>query len=208
MAFPSDVSAAPSLTESLPLWRPPLSRALHRNRSQPQARYFQLATLGENDQPANRTVVFRGFVAPPVAAVTGHSLKFVTDGRSQKIHQMAQNPWAEACWYFAKTREQFRLSGLLHHIPSGGNPALRRASWQALSPSAQAQFGRPEPGKPQAPDTSFQATAVDADEPPETFVVVLLTPSQVDHLELRGDPQQRTQYQQVGTVWQRRAVNP
>jgi pyridoxamine 5'-phosphate oxidase len=42
-------------------WRSPLSRALYRNRNLPYCRYLQLATVRPNGQPANRTVVFRGF---------------------------------------------------------------------------------------------------------------------------------------------------
>jgi pyridoxamine 5'-phosphate oxidase len=43
-------------------WRSPLSRALHRDGSKPHSRYFQLATVQANGHPANRTVVFRGFL--------------------------------------------------------------------------------------------------------------------------------------------------
>ncbi|MEO1006929.1 MAG: pyridoxamine 5'-phosphate oxidase, partial [Cyanobacteria bacterium J06638_38] len=41
-------------------WRSLLSGAIHRNRSQPHSRYFQLATVTPEGYPANRTVVFRG----------------------------------------------------------------------------------------------------------------------------------------------------
>jgi hypothetical protein len=43
-------------------WREPLARALHRNRSLAYSRYLQLATVRNNGRPANRTVVFRGFL--------------------------------------------------------------------------------------------------------------------------------------------------
>ncbi|MFM7425627.1 MAG: pyridoxamine 5'-phosphate oxidase family protein, partial [Elainella sp.] len=99
-------SAGPLLPDLAP-WRTPLARALHRNRALAYARYFQLATVQHDGKPANRTVVFRGFLEP------GNRLKLIADRRSQKIDQLAHQPWAEVCWYFPKTREQFRLSGTM-----------------------------------------------------------------------------------------------
>ena len=87
------------------LWRPSLDLALHRNRPSPDARYVQLATLRENHRPAVRTLVFRGFLGD-----TNH-LTFATDGRSEKVVELEHSPWAEACWYFPQTREQFRFLG-------------------------------------------------------------------------------------------------
>ncbi len=87
------------------LWRPSLDLALHRNRQSPQARFVQLATIRENGRPAVRTLVFRGFLGET------HQLTFATDGRSVKAAELEQLPWAEACWYFHLTREQFRFTG-------------------------------------------------------------------------------------------------
>ncbi|MEO8891182.1 MAG: pyridoxamine 5'-phosphate oxidase family protein, partial [Coleofasciculaceae cyanobacterium] len=88
-------------------WRSLLARAIHHNRSLPYSRYFQLATIRADHRPANRTVVFRGFLDET------DQLKMITDFRSAKVEQIQQQVWGEACWYFPKTREQFRLSGKL-----------------------------------------------------------------------------------------------
>ncbi len=90
---------------TLPPWRSPLARALHRNRSLPYARYLQLATVRANGRPANRTVVFRGFLDG------SDQLKFVTDARSEKAEQVSQFSWGEACWYFPKPASNFGLQG-------------------------------------------------------------------------------------------------
>ncbi|MCA1991428.1 MAG: pyridoxamine 5'-phosphate oxidase family protein, partial [Coleofasciculus sp. S288] len=90
---------------SLAPWRSLLASALHKNRSLPYARYFQLATIRADGRPANRTVVFRGFLD------STNQLKIITDTRSQKAEQIDHQPWGEVCWYFPKTREQFRLLG-------------------------------------------------------------------------------------------------
>jgi len=66
----------------------------------------QLATIRADNRPANRTV-FRGFLEDT------DQLKFVIDARSQKVDQIFHQPWAEACWYFPETHEQFRITGCL-----------------------------------------------------------------------------------------------
>jgi len=86
-------------------WRTHLQRALHRNRSNIFSRYFQLATVSEEGYPTNRTVVFRGFLEK------SNTIQIVTDIRSEKFKHLIVNPFVEICWYFSKTREQFRIRG-------------------------------------------------------------------------------------------------
>ena len=192
-------SSAPNphitVLEPLAPWRPSLSKALHRNRSQPFARYFQLATVNPDRTPANRTVVFRGFLAN-----TNH-LMIISDRRSQKTDQIYQNPNAAACWYFTKTREQFRLAGPLTLITTDTTtPDLRQARqqlWQNISDNARSQFAWPQPKDPRVPneDTdAFSPPPPDPATPLETFCLLLLTPHSVDYLSLRGEPQTRILY--------------
>ena len=72
-------------------WRRLIERALQETLDDPTARHVQLATVGIDRRPANRTVVFRGFVAGT------DWLTFVTDDRSQKArhvqHQSAGEVW-------------------------------------------------------------------------------------------------------------------
>ncbi|RMF69155.1 MAG: pyridoxamine 5'-phosphate oxidase, partial [Cyanobacteria bacterium J069] len=127
-------------------WRSPLSRALHLNRIFAYARYVQLATVRPDGRPANRTVVFRGFLDPT------NQLKFITDTRSAKPEQIAHQTWAEVCWYFPKSREQFRLLGPLTLIDGTCVEAnllqARQQQWQSLSDAARLQFAWPDPGQP------------------------------------------------------------
>ncbi|HSM81116.1 MAG TPA: Npun_F5749 family FMN-dependent PPOX-type flavoprotein [Nodosilinea sp.] len=194
----------PSLGQPLAPWRSPLARALHRNRSRPYSRYFQLATLTAAGRPANRTVVFRGWLPD------SNTLTLVTDQRSAKVADIAAHPWAEACWYFTHTREQFRLAGPIQ-VVNAGNASLaqaRQTAWEALSDQARQQFYWPHPAQPRLAEADFSPRAVEAAPPPE-FCLVLLTPQQVDHLELRGDPQTRTLYEHLADgSWQAQSVNP
>lgn len=189
-------------------WRSPLSSAIHRNRSQPHARYFQLATVTAQGYPANRTVVFRGFDNDQ-----DNSLKIITDARSSKIKDIEYQSQAEICWYFTKTREQFRLAGSLllvtvteeeHHLQQA-----RQKTWQQISDSARSQFAWPDPAQAVADQSAFEVAPPDADCPLDNFCLLLLSPHKVDHLQLRGNPQQRCLYQlQENQTWTTQLVNP
>jgi pyridoxamine 5'-phosphate oxidase len=184
-------------------WRSPLAQALHRNRSLVYSRYLQLATV-QAGRPANRTLVFRGF------GTETNQLKFITDARSEKVSQIQLNPWAEACWYFPKTREQFRLTGTLMLIDAtiADWQKVRSSTWHDLSDHARSQFAWPHPGEPRAAAEMFAPPLPDPAVPLPNFCLLLLDPVQVDHLELRGEPQNRSRYQLAQGEWSIALVNP
>jgi PPOX class probable FMN-dependent enzyme len=192
---------------TLALWRSHLAGTLHRNRSLPVSRYLQLATVRANGRPANRTVVFRGFLE------NTNQLKFITDIRSEKVEEINFYPWGEICWYFPKTREQFRIAGQLVLVvaeyPDADLCSSRRRAWQELSEAARSQFTWPHPGADKAPASAFDSAAPDAIEPLPNFCLLLLEPETVDLLELRGEPQNRSLYGRDGDGnWFVREVNP
>jgi pyridoxamine 5'-phosphate oxidase len=202
------MSLAPSF---LAPWRSSLAHALHRNRALAYARYLQLATINKNGAPANRTLVFRGFLAG-----TNH-LTFVTDTRSEKAEQINHNSQGEVCWYFPKTREQFRIAGRLylidHQHRNTDLQASRCATWQALSDAARAQFTWAPPGQPKDAELTVNGFFPDPIEPLPNFGLLLLEPLSVDHLELRGDPQNRCRYlrqndQDSDLTWLTQMINP
>ena len=194
---------------SLAPWRSPLSRSLHLNRSLPHSRYLQLATVTKEGRPANRTVVFRGFFPD------SNQLQIVTDTRSEKISHIKHQPWGEACWYFVKNREQFRLAGKLTLVSEDcADRILQQArfrAWQQLSDSARKQFAWPDPGKTRTEEEqAFASAQVTADKPLPNFCLLLLNPEVVDRLELRGNPQNRWFYSlsSDSQTWLTRSVNP
>lgn len=190
---------------SLAPWRSPLNRALESN-PHSTARYLQLATVQANNRPANRTVVFRGFYADT------DQLKFVIDARSQKVKEISRQPWAEACWYFIETREQFRISGSLTLVtadyPDSALQQARQTTWQKLSDATRIQYTWPDPGKP-TDAAAFERSPPDPVTPRSHFCLLLLEPVQVDHLELRGEPQNRWSYcRHSDQSWSTQAINP
>ena len=193
---------------SLPEWRSRLASALHRNRAKHHSRYFQLATISPEGLPKNRTVVFRGFLE------STNRIQIITDSRSEKAAQIIHQSWGEICWYFTKTREQFRISGDLLLVDCDHSNseliAARKAAWQKISDKARSQFIWPHPGESRTDDfTLFSPEAPSAQEPVTNFCLLLLTPVKVDHLELRGEPQNRCLYQlQANGDWTTEPINP
>jgi pyridoxamine 5'-phosphate oxidase len=191
------------------MWRSHLARSLHQHRNQPEARFLQLATIDLDQRPRNRTVVFRGFLEN--SDRFQDCLKIVTDSRSQKIEQIAANPWAEVNWYFTKTRSQFRILGKLilinHESPDLELREARLAAWQALSEPARIQFTWAYPREPRV-DFPKVATP-DPNQPLSAFCLLLLEPIEVDRLELCGTPQNRYIYirDEQGN-WSEQEVNP
>jgi PPOX class probable FMN-dependent enzyme len=194
-----------------PSWRTLLQAALHRNRSDAGVRYLQLATVDPWGHPRNRTVVFRGFLGDT------DRIQLAVDSRSEKICQIAHCPLAQICWYFCKTREQFRIAGTLEAITADhSDPRAqqhRQQLWQQISEKGRLLWFWPEPKGPLAPPEAFveELPPEKASLPPPTFVLLLLDPTEVDHLQLKGDaiyPQRRTLYERSPQGWKCRAVNP
>lgn len=195
------------------MWRSHLARSLHQHQDQPEVNFLQLATMGLDQRPRNRTVVFRGFLenSDHFPTPLQDCLKIVVDSRSQKPEQIAANPWAEACWYFTKTRSQFRILGKLALIDRKCTnlelQSARTETWQALSDPARIQFTWAHPREPRI---NFPKTEPpDSEKPLSTFCLLLLEPTEVDRLELRGNPQNRYLYlrDEQGN-WTEQEVNP
>lgn len=189
-------------------WRSPLASAIHRNRAKPHSRYFQLATVTPQGDPANRTVVFRGFLDD-----RQNQIKIITDTRSAKIQDIQHQSRAEICWYFTKTREQFRIMGSLLLVTATEADSYlqqaRNVTWQDLSDSARSQFAGPDPAQPAADKSAFEIAPPDANTPLDNFCLLLLTPQNIDHLQLKADPQQRCLYSlQEDLTWSTQQVNP
>ena len=178
-------------------WRSRLEAALKANRRDAHSRYFQLATAGLDGSPQCRTVVFRGF-----SGDSDHLLA-ITDARSQKVAEIKRDRRGQVHWYFARSREQFRLKTSMRLCDASGDQALRTALWAKLPDAARAQFFWPDPGAPLASVDSLTVTA----DPPASFWVIDIEPRQVDYLWL-GKTHQRIISQRVGSSWQERSVNP
>lgn len=188
-------------------WRVSLLRALDENGPPALARYVQLATVREDGRPANRTLVFRGF------RERTDQLCFTIDARSDKAEQLAKSPWAEACWYFVQTREQFRLFGPVALVDGSCTDAelvkTRQRIWQELTDTSRLSFAWPPPGAERAADAAFAPKQPDAKTPLATFVLLILDAAEVDHLKLAETPQPRRRYRRAADgAWSEESINP
>lgn len=161
-----------------------MQRALKKNSGCRHSKYVQLATVRPDGRPANRTIVYRGFLGE------SDVLTFVTDARSRKIEEIAHNPWAEVAWYLPDTREQFRLLGKVTVVDSATEDAKlqkgRRAAWKNMTDPGRQQFMWPSPGEQRgSDDTIFKPELPTAQDPVvDTFCLVCLAVEEVDHLQL------------------------
>lgn len=175
-------------------WHGKLVLAIEHNGPELQHRFLQLATVRSDGTPANRTMVYRARadVHPQRAG-----LVVTTDARSSKVRDAELAGYGEICWYFAHSREQFRLSGILHHcghVPCTTQLAeIRERVWRELPTNTQDTF----------------RTMADKDTIPRAFVIVLLDAVWVDYLRLLEPIHQRIRYQWSEVYgWQHKDIDP
>ena len=192
MSLPREGNA--SQNEEMPqtLWRPSLVLAIYLNRHAPASRLVQMATVRADGRPANRTLVFRGFLNETPR------LTFTTDLRSSKIAELADFSRVEVCWYFPVTHEQFRIDGVLTSVTEDTDDqellAARRECWQALPEATRITFTWPAPGQPRVNSIPFPREHPDSESPLPHFGLLVLDPQAVDFLEINGHPQNRWQF--------------
>ncbi|EOX95662.1 hypothetical protein QUC31_005149 [Theobroma cacao] len=167
-------------------WKQLLLNALESNSHIKHSSFFQLATIGSNGRPSNRTVVFRGFQE------NSDKFQINTDSRSHKIEELKHCPFAEICWYFTDSWEQFRFSGRIDVIDGSNPEALklqqREKSWFASSVKSRLQYLGPIPGFPCISEHPNQEIALDPSTGPVgAFCLLVLDPDQVDYLNLKSN---------------------
>ncbi|CAN0924509.1 Pyridoxine/pyridoxamine 5'-phosphate oxidase 2, partial [Linum grandiflorum] len=166
-------------------WKQLLLTALDSNAHLKHTSYLQLATIGCNGRPSNRTVVFRGFEE------NSDNILINTDSRTRKIGELKRCSYAEICWYFTDSWEQFRINGKVDIIDaSNPDPAKvqqRENSWFASSARSRMQYLGPNPGLPALSEQPHQESFIDSSAGPvDAFCLLVLAPDQVDYLNLKS----------------------
>ncbi|MEO0687924.1 MAG: pyridoxamine 5'-phosphate oxidase, partial [Cyanobacteria bacterium J06649_11] len=110
-------------------------------------------------------------------------------------------------------REQFRIAGNMIIIDANYQDSellkIRESTWQDLSDNARIQFAWPHPGESRANQEAFSPPQPDENKPLDDFCLLLFEPEKVDHLRLRGEPQNRTIYiKNKADTWDITEVNP
>ncbi|GER37313.1 pyridoxamine 5'-phosphate oxidase family protein [Striga asiatica] len=166
-------------------WKQLLLGSIQANSHLKHYSYFQLATVSSSSKPSNRTVVFRGFQDD------GDKILINTDTRTRKIDDLKHCPFAEICWYFTDSWEQFRISGHVDVI-DGTNPdpvklQQREKSWFACSLKSRMQYTMPTP-RISIHKLPSQTSSLDPSVGPiDAFCLLVLDPDQVDYLNLKSN---------------------
>ena len=174
---------------TLPPWRSLLAGARKREGNVPTARWLQLATVASDGTPRVRTLVFRGWGAE------SDQLDFCTDGRSAKLSDLLDQPAVELCWLFPKVRQQYRFRGITNILSIAEAANICGTRWMQLTPSGRALWGWPSPGQTFQPDADFPMELADNIKLPKHFMVLRVTTTQVELLDLKNHPHKRILWQ-------------
>ncbi|CAK9136918.1 unnamed protein product [Ilex paraguariensis] len=167
-------------------WKQLLLNALQSNSNLKHSSFVQLATIGSNGKPSNRTVVFRGFQE------NSDKIQINTDSRSHKIEDLKHCPFAEICWYFTDSWEQFRINGRVDVIDgSNADPIKlqqREKAWFASSLKSRLQYLGPHPGLPSLIEQPSQEPSLDPSTGPVgAYCLLVLDTDQVDYVNLKSN---------------------
>tara|TARA_B100000700_G_scaffold314181_1_gene400363 strand:- start:860 stop:1405 length:546 start_codon:yes stop_codon:yes gene_type:complete len=135
------------------------------------SRWIQFATVGLDNKPRVRTVVFRGWD-------NSYEMNIYTDKRSQKYTEIQSNNKVEICWLFPKSKCQFRLSGY-SSIDSSDDTLFH---WDQLNNQAKSMWGWPSPGNKSMGNDNKLFSHINAID---NFVLIKINILHVDQLILK-----------------------
>ena len=157
----------------MPPWLSLLSSAQRKESKFDSSCWIQLATIGKDNTPRVRTVVFRGWSK-------SFEMLIYSDKRSQKFSELALNNNVEICWLFFKSKSQFRFRGKstielssenLHH-------------WNQLTDNSKEMWNWPFPGD-QFVFNQINDKSIDAkQEISNNFAILKIEIIEVDQLVL------------------------
>jgi pyridoxamine 5'-phosphate oxidase len=157
---------------------------------------LSLATVDRDGDPRVRSVVCR-------RVDDDGGMWITSDARSAKNKELAAHPRvAASCWLMdAGLQFQFEGDGKVDR-----DLDHRAAVWASLKGKTRAPFFGPDPGAERAPADQFVG-ASDEEDPPESFSLIILHPSQVELLDVRPTPHVRRRWV-YRSQWQMLELNP
>ena len=183
------------MTENnIPIWRQELKSAKKKEGKSPLARWIQLSTVSNNNEPRIRTVVFRGWKQES-------SMLIFTDSRSDKIKHLKKNSNAEVLWLFLRSKSQFRFKGKIKEL------RVNTKYWDSLSDRSKSTWFWQHPGKKihnNIPPSQIIHTNL---KKPENFVVLEFEIYSVDLLKLTTPIHKRYIWNKVNN-WEKIEINP
>ncbi len=137
------------------------------------SRWIQLATIGIDNMPRVRTVVFRGWSE-------SYEMEIFTDKRSQKYHELELNNNVEICWLFSRCKCQFRIRGT-SRIDIGKDNLMK---WSQLNERSKSMWNWPQPGESFDYDKKNDLSVKTNQEKSGNFALLKIKINYVDQLIL------------------------
>mgnify|MGYP001170647248 CR=1 FL=1 len=162
------------MKNNIPIWIQPLIAIQKKELKSIDSRWIQLSTIGLDNSPRVRTVVFRGWSK-------NYEMEILTDQRSEKFKELKKNNNVEICWLFQKARCQFRFRG----IAKIDMEEEAVDFWQKLSPPSRSLWAWPLPGAKYNVNSSYPLEIKDETSKPENFVLLKIEIFEVDQLLLQ-----------------------
>ena len=158
----------------MPPWLSHLISAQRKELKLGSSSWIQLATIGTDNTPRVRTVVFRGWS-------NSYEMQIYTDKRSQKFSELALNKNVEICWLFFKSKCQFRFRGKSTIDLSKENLLY----WNQLSDKSKEMWSWPCPGEKFVFDQIKNKSITAIKEISDNFAILKIDITHVDQLLLR-----------------------
>ena len=180
----------------MPPWLFFINSAQRKESRSTTSRWVQLATIGIDNTPRVRTVVFRGWSK-------SFDMEILTDKRSQKFNELELNNQVEICWLFSKAKCQFRLRG--KSTIDSGVDSIRH--WEKLTESSKSMWSWPIPGDS---FVSENKNAFEYDKNlcmPDNFSLIKIKVNHVDQLILNKPIHIRKRWT-LRDSWIEERVNP
>ena len=181
----------------MPPWLSHISSAQRKESKYDSSRWIQLATIGIDNVPRVRTVVFRGWSKL-------YEMEIYTDRRSQKFEELNINKNVEICWLLTKSKCQFRFQGM-SRIDLGHD---KLHHWQKLSEFSKSMWGWPSPGDVFVSDMNSNISVITDEDHFRNFILFKIEITQVDKLVLEKPIHKRIRWIKNDKEWIEERINP
>ncbi len=180
----------------MPPWLSFISAAQRKNAKHHSSRWLQLSTIGIDNTPRVRTVVFRGWS-------DAYEMKIFTDKRSQKYNELEFNNNVEICWLFSRSKCQFRFRGQAR-VDEGKD---KFHHWRHLNDKSKDMWAWPNPGDLLLKDNHMDLTANEIIDSIDNFILLKIEISHVDQLLLHDPIHTRKRWIKKN-IWIEERINP
>ncbi len=180
----------------MPPWLTQLRSVQRKESKLDSSRWLQLATIGIDNNPRVRTVVFRGWSK-------SYEMEIYTDKRSQKYHELNLNNNVEICWLFSRSKCQFRFRG----TSTIELDKYNLIHWEKLSEQSRLMWSWPTPGNQFNLEKTNDFSVKSIKELSNNFTVLKIKINHVDQLLLRKPVHTRRRWIRAND-WKEESINP